>query len=41
MPQVEVDGLKINDDDQGEGELLLRPYTSVDHARYASSFGRK
>jgi len=31
MPQVEVDGLAINYDVQGEGEpLLLIPYTSAD-----------
>jgi len=36
MPQVEVDGLRINYDVQGEGEaLLLIPYTSADHACYA------
>jgi pimeloyl-ACP methyl ester carboxylesterase len=36
MPQVEVDGLAINYDVQGEGEpLLLIPYTSADHACYA------
>ncbi len=36
MPQVEVDGLTINYDVQGEGEpLLLIPYTSADHASYA------
>lgn len=36
MPQVEVDGLTINYDAQGEGEpLLLIPYTSADHACYA------
>jgi pimeloyl-ACP methyl ester carboxylesterase len=36
MPQVEVDGLKISYDVQGEGEpLLLIPYTSADHACYA------
>ena len=36
MPQVEVDGLTINYDVQGEGEpLLLIPYTSADHACYA------
>ena len=33
---VEVNGLRINYDDQGEGEpLLLIPYTSADHACYA------
>ena len=36
MPQVEVDGLKLSYDVQGEGEtLLLIPYTSADHACYA------
>ncbi|MBV9367700.1 MAG: alpha/beta fold hydrolase [Solirubrobacterales bacterium] len=36
MPQVEVDGLTINYDVQGEGApLLLIPYTSADHACYA------
>ena len=36
MPQVEVDGVTINYDVQGEGEpLLLIPYTSADHACYA------
>jgi pimeloyl-ACP methyl ester carboxylesterase len=36
MPQVEVNGLTINYDVQGEGEpLLLIPYTSADHACYA------
>ena len=36
MPQVEVDGLTLNYDVQGEGEpLLLIPYTSADHASYA------
>ena len=36
MPQVEVDGLTLNYDVQGEGEpLLLIPYTSADHACYA------
>jgi 3-oxoadipate enol-lactonase len=36
MPQVDVDGLTINYDVQGEGEpLLLIPYTSADHACYA------
>jgi pimeloyl-ACP methyl ester carboxylesterase len=36
MPQVEVDGLRVNYDVQGEGEpLLLIPYTSADHACYA------
>jgi pimeloyl-ACP methyl ester carboxylesterase len=36
MPHVEVDGLSINYDVQGEGEpLLLIPYTSADHACYA------
>ena len=36
MPQVDVNGLKISYDAQGEGEpLLLIPYTSADHACYA------
>jgi pimeloyl-ACP methyl ester carboxylesterase len=36
MPRVEVDGLAINYDVQGEGDpLLLIPYTSADHACYA------
>jgi pimeloyl-ACP methyl ester carboxylesterase len=36
MPRVQVDGLTINYDVQGEGEpLLLIPYTSADHACYA------
>ena len=36
MPQVEVDGLRINYDVQGKGEpLLLIPYTSADHACWA------
>jgi pimeloyl-ACP methyl ester carboxylesterase len=36
MPQVDVDGLRINYDVQGEGEpLLLIPYLSADHACYA------
>src|SRR6266496_1972719 len=36
MPQVDVDGLTINYDLQGEGEpLLLIPHTSADHACYA------
>ena len=36
MPQVDVDGLTINYDVQGEGEpVLLIPYTSADHACYA------
>ena len=36
MPQVDVDGLAINYDVQGEGEpLLLIPYTSADHACWA------
>jgi 3-oxoadipate enol-lactonase len=36
MPQVDVDGVTINYDVQGEGEtLLLIPYTSADHACYA------
>jgi pimeloyl-ACP methyl ester carboxylesterase len=35
MPQIEVDGLRINYDVQGSGEpLLLIPYTSADHACY-------
>jgi 3-oxoadipate enol-lactonase len=35
MPKVEVDGLMINYDVQGEGEpLLLIPYLSADHASY-------
>jgi pimeloyl-ACP methyl ester carboxylesterase len=39
MPQVEVDGLTINYDVQGEGEpLLLIPYLSADHACYAFQF---
>ena len=39
MPQVDVDGLTINYDVQGEGEpLLLIPYTSADHACYAFQF---
>ena len=36
MPPVEIDGLTINYDVQGEGEpLLLIPYLSADHACYA------
>lgn len=36
MPKVEIDGIKINYDVQGQGEpLLLIPYTSADHACYA------
>jgi len=36
VPQVEVDGLTINYEDQGQGEpLLLIPYTSADNASYA------
>ena len=36
MPQVEVEGLTINYDVQGEGDpLLLIPYLSADHACYA------
>jgi pimeloyl-ACP methyl ester carboxylesterase len=36
MAQVEVDGLTLNYDVQGEGEpLLLIPYLSADHACYA------
>jgi pimeloyl-ACP methyl ester carboxylesterase len=36
MPLVEVDGLTINYEVQGDGEpLLLIPYTSADHACYA------
>ena len=36
MPRVQVDGLAINYDVQGEGEpLLLIPYLSADHACYA------
>jgi pimeloyl-ACP methyl ester carboxylesterase len=36
MPRIEVDGLTINYDVQGEGEpLLLIPYLSADHACYA------
>jgi len=36
MPLVEVDGVRINYDVQGEGEpLLLIPYLSADHACYA------
>src|SRR5918911_2302051 len=36
MPQVDIDGVMINYDVQGQGEpLLLIPYTSGDHACYA------
>lgn len=36
MPQVEVDGLRINYEVQGDGDpLLLVPYLSADHACYA------
>jgi pimeloyl-ACP methyl ester carboxylesterase len=36
MPKVEVDGLTLNYDVQGEGEpLLLIPYLGADHACYA------
>jgi pimeloyl-ACP methyl ester carboxylesterase len=36
MPRVEVDGLTLNYDVQGEGEpLLLIPYLSADHACFA------
>lgn len=36
MPQVQVDGVSINYDVQGEGDpLLLIPYLSADHACYA------
>ena len=36
MPQIEVSGITINYEVQGEGEpLLLIPYTSADHACYA------
>ena len=36
MPQVQVDGLTINYEVQGEGEpLLLIPYTAADHACWA------
>ena len=36
MPRVDVDGLTINYEVQGEGEpLLLIPYTSADHACWA------
>ena len=36
MPQVDVDGLTLNYDVQGEGEpLLLIPYLSADHACFA------
>ena len=36
MPQVQVDGLTINYDVQGDGDpLLLIPYLSADHACYA------
>jgi 3-oxoadipate enol-lactonase len=36
MPQVQVDGLSINYDVQGQGDpLVLIPYLSADHACYA------
>ena len=36
MPQIDVDGLTINYEVQGEGEpLVLIPYLSADHACYA------
>jgi len=36
MPHVDVDGLSINYEVEGEGEpLLLIPYLSADHACYA------
>ena len=36
MPQVEVEGLTVNYDVQGEGEpLVLIPYLAADHACYA------
>src|SRR5918911_1192477 len=36
MPQVDIDGVMINYDVQGQGEpLLLIPYLSADHACYA------
>src|SRR5689334_15207184 len=36
MPRIEIDGLAIHYDVQGEGEpLLLIPYLSADHACYA------
>jgi pimeloyl-ACP methyl ester carboxylesterase len=36
MPQIDVDGLTINYEVQGEGDpLLLIPYLSADHACYA------
>ena len=36
MPQIDVDGLTINYDVQGDGEpLLLIPYLAADHACYA------
>ena len=39
MPQVDVDGLTINYDVQGDGEpVVLIPYTSADHACYAFQF---
>jgi hypothetical protein len=39
MSQVEVDGLTISYEVQGEGEpLLLIPYTSADHACYPFQF---
>src|ERR1700739_4403472 len=39
MPQVDVDGLKINFEVQGSGEpLLLIPYLGADNACYAFQF---
>jgi hypothetical protein len=36
MPEIQVDGLTISYDGQGDGEpLVLIPYTSADHASYA------
>ena len=36
MPQIDLDGLRINYDVQGDGEpLLLIPYLAADHACYA------
>ncbi|HTT88246.1 MAG TPA: alpha/beta hydrolase [Acidimicrobiales bacterium] len=36
MPKVDIDGLSVNYDVQGEGEtVVLIPYTSADHACYA------
>ena len=33
MPRVDVDGLTVNYDQQGEGEpLVLVPYRAADHA---------